>query len=348
LLETGLDSSYKCFKDQSKDAEYKKIYKTNINDIIDYSQFEAQPFIIASMSIFFNDDTGREANYPGHAVTLIKDRFNDFYVIDDSTNIRKIEYYIAPMKHRFREVEFKDIDDESITQLKSKIDAFQNANARIYKTVIKYPKSGMTGGEQSDDDNLSSVQVTKTKKIKTWYKTKSKREKILIILTFILTMIAIIIASCKTIEYTSARSKNKKLKRKLSKTEHKIAKIEAKYNLSPYVNKARVKQHEDKIKEQQLASDKQHKSVKSNNTANNKTTCQHREQYDQVQQEPSNHQFTKQNYKVTPLNTVAGRFKNVAPEVFEIGLNVAEKYNMIDLVNKDLVKQIIKKSSNNQ
>jgi Tfp pilus assembly protein PilO len=46
-----------------------------------------------------------------------------------------------------------------------------------------------------------------------------------------------------------------------------------------------------------------------------------------------------------PLTTKE-KIKQIAPEVAEIGLNLAEKYSLIDLADKNLMNEIIRKASN--
>lgn len=295
FLSDNMSNSQKFFKDTSLDNKCKKIYSDNVNQLVDYIPYSKQPFVICNLNIFFNNDEGQLSHLGGHAVNVIKDDFNDFYVIDDSVNIRKIENYIASKPNRFNTFEFKDIDDENVRILKTKIGKYENVNARIYKTVINFQKNGMSGGDE--DESLS-----KKDQIMNWFNELRFHEKILLFVFGILFMILTIVIIVRLIQVLKLSIQKKQTLEKYNRTENKIAKMEKRLGVDSYHGK---KSRETVQHEKQMPKD-----VFAKQTASKKEII-----------------------------------RQVIPDVAEVGLNIAEHFNLIDLANKNLMNQIIRKSS---
>ena len=292
FLSDDMNNSQKFFKDITLDKKCKKIYSDNVNHLVDYIPYSKQPFVICNLNIFFNNDEGQLSRFGGHAVNVIKDDSNDFYIIDDSVNIRKIENYIASKPNRFNTFEFKDIDDENVRILKTKIGKYENVNARIYKTVINFPKNGMSGGDVNDDEIPFNESRSTKEQIIEWFKNLHLHEKILFIIFGILLVIFIIIIIVRLVQVLKLSIQKKQTLEKYTRIENKINKIEKRLGVETYHNKNQI----------------------------------------------PNDVFTKQTSKKEII-------KEVIPDVAEVGLNIAERFNLIDLANKNLMNQIIRKSS---
>lgn len=301
FLSDNMNNSQKFFKDSNLDNKCKKIYSDNINQLVDYSPYSKQPFTICNLNIFFNNDEGQLSRLGGHAVNVIKDDCDDFYIIDDSVNIRKIENYIASKPNRFNTFEFKDIDDENVRILKTKIGKYENVNARIYKTVINFPKNGMSGGGDEENEIIFTEPSSKKEQIMNWFKDLQLHERILFIVFAILLIIFAIIVTVRLIQVLKLSIQKKQTQEKFTKMENKITKIEKRLGVESY----HAKKHQEIVStEKQLPKDI----------------------------------FSKQTSKKEII-------KEVIPDVAEVGLNIAEHFNLIDLANKNLMNQIIRKSS---
>lgn len=301
FLSDNMRNSQRFFKDVELDNKCKKLYSDNVNQLVDYIPYSKQPFVICNLNIFFNDDEGQMSSHGGHAVNVIKDDVNDFYIIDDSVNIRKIENYIASKANRFRMFEFKDIDDENVRILKTKIGRYEDVNARIYKTIINFPKNGMSGGVEDEEEFTLDESPSTRDRIIEWYNNLQSIEKILFTVFAILLVIFTIVIIVRLMQILKLSIQKKRTTEKYKRVENKIAKIEKRLG------------------------------IESNRQKDSNKTVRHEKQ-DQTDF------FTKQRSKKEII-------KEVIPDVAEVGLNIAERFNLIDLANKNLMNQIIRKTS---
>ena len=297
------------FRDPVTNDKYKKLYSDNVNQLINYTPYTSAPFSICNMNLFFNDEEGNPSQNGGHAVALIKDDVNDFYVIDDSVNIRKVENYIGSKPNRFYLIEFKDINDENVRLLKPLLGEYEKLDSRIYKTVIKYPKkeNGLNGGGVNDFQNTVINQMNMNRanfadsielEVVPVDNKQNRIHRILYSVIIVLVTILLIVVIVKLIMFLSLKKKQRDLKEKYNKNEKRIVKLEKKLGVESY-----------------------HKS----------------------QGEDINTNIENVFKPMTP----GEKIKNIVPEVAEIGLNIAEKYSLIDLANKNLMNQIIRKSTAN-
>lgn len=276
-LNFKIEFDYQYFKDKTKEDEYRSLYKTNLNKLINYQPYSKNQFVIGNLFIYFNDENGNSSLLGGHSTNVIKGNDNEYYVIDDDVNIREISNYISSKQHRFNQLIFKDIDDFSIRELRNKLGKFENINSRIYKTIINYPSHSLTGGgefklnEDQSDFNLLNQ-----------FKQQSKINQVLSILTIVLFSILVVILIIKIIYKIYLDNKKEKYTKKNRVLKKKLTKIEKKYGWK----------------------------------------------------------HDKEEYQESKPN----KFKEIIPDVVEVGLNFAEQHSLIDLVNKDLINKIVRKN----
>ena len=127
----------KSFNDSLYDT-YQEILKLNCD-------FGLQKFKIATLSIFFSDIYSRASTNSGHAVTLVQDEKNDFYVIDDAHVVLPVKTYLSYIKNSIYEMEIRDMDDNSIKHLIEVLGPNYKVDRRIYRIKIK-PVMSMCGG----------------------------------------------------------------------------------------------------------------------------------------------------------------------------------------------------------
>ena len=135
----------KSFNDSLYDT-YQEILKFN-------DEFGLRKFKIATLSIFFSDIYSRASTNSGHAVTLVQDEKNDFYIIDDAHVVLPVKTYLSYIKNSIYEMEIRDMDDETIKHFIEVLGPNYRVDRRIYRIKIKpafmsgvKPTMSMRGG----------------------------------------------------------------------------------------------------------------------------------------------------------------------------------------------------------
>lgn len=136
-----LREANKCFVSELND------YVSNINQ-----RERKNKFVVGNMSLFFNNEEGEPSQNPGHAVVVIKSKDGKYVVIDDAVNVREISNYVQQCGKRINKLEFKDIDDEDIIEIKKLLEPC-SVDARIYRTIIRFGNSNaLLGGLDHNND----------------------------------------------------------------------------------------------------------------------------------------------------------------------------------------------------
>ena len=139
--------------------EANKCFVSELNNYIsNINQRERKnKFVIGNMSLFFNDENGEPSKFPGHAVVIIKNKEGNYMVLDDAVNVREISNYIQQCGRRIHKLEFKDIADEDIQNIKKLLEPC-SVDARIYRTIINFgDTSNLSGGYVEDKDENENI-----------------------------------------------------------------------------------------------------------------------------------------------------------------------------------------------
>jgi hypothetical protein len=127
-----------------------------------------ESFKVGTLCLFFKDVYNRNtvSENAGHAITIIKDKDDVFYVIDDAHVIVRFEKYIEFIYETMYEIELKDIDDESLDKLINQFDNREDKtkhhlhfNKRIYRVVIK-PKQMIMSRNVSGGSDVGEYKMT--------------------------------------------------------------------------------------------------------------------------------------------------------------------------------------------
>ena len=141
------------FKFTANDEFNKKLYYNYMELLRKEKPIETESFKVGTLCLFFKDvyDRNTVSENAGHAITIIKDKDDVFYVIDDAHVIVRFEKYIEFIYESMYEIELKDIDDESLDKLIKQFDQREDKsthhlhfNKRIYRVVIKPRKVVMS------------------------------------------------------------------------------------------------------------------------------------------------------------------------------------------------------------
>ena len=169
------------FKFTVNDEFNKKLYYNYMELLRKEKPIETESFKVGTLCLFFKDvyDRNTVSENAGHAITIIKDKDDVFYVIDDAHVIVRFEKYIEFIYESMYEIELKDIDDESLDKLIKQFDQRENKsnhhlhfNKRIYRVVIKPRKMIMSrnvsgGGEyKMTNDSVEEVFADRDLQIK--------------------------------------------------------------------------------------------------------------------------------------------------------------------------------------
>lgn len=126
----------KSFNDSLYDT-YQEILKLFDEFGLQTESLRLRKFKIATLSIFFSDIYSRASTNSGHAVTLVQDEKNDFYIIDDAHVVLPVKTYLSYIKNSIYEMEVRDMDDETIKHFIEVLGPNYRVDRRIYRIKIK-------------------------------------------------------------------------------------------------------------------------------------------------------------------------------------------------------------------
>lgn len=163
IIENGFNRLEPFFRRETTNKFLKEANKCFISELNNYvsninQREHKNKFVVGNMSLFFNDENGEPSKFPGHAVVIIKNKEGNYMVLDDAVNIREISNYVQQCGRRIHKLEFKDIADEDIQNIKKLLEPC-SVDARIYRTIINFSGAqNFSGGYVEDIEDVEDVE----------------------------------------------------------------------------------------------------------------------------------------------------------------------------------------------